>query len=89
MSRLTIEMHRDHQTMQTLLVMKDEGLGRVVIDDIPPMFTQFANPVDLMADLKYRFKAMYFYCASRTPTKAVAMTWEQAMNTSDYLKESV
>lgn len=88
MSRLTIEYHQDHRTMTRVLVLKDDGLGRVVVDQLPE-WGPYVAMHDLLADIKHNLKAMYFYCAPRTTTKAITMTWEQALQTSQFLKETI
>lgn len=88
MSRLTVEYHRDNRTMDSVLVLKDDGLGRVVIDQLPE-WGPYVAMHDLLVDIKFNLKAMYFYCAPRTPTKSIAMTWEQAHATSQFLKETI
>lgn len=88
MSRLTIEYHLDHRTMDHVLVLKDDGLGSMVIDQLHSWNLHVAThklPTAIMDSLK----DVYLYCAPRTPTKSITMTWEQALQTSQFLKETI
>ncbi|WYW00326.1 hypothetical protein Kriimani_00011 [Pseudomonas phage vB_PpuP-Kriimani] len=90
MSTLRIELISDVRNNEVTIALKDQGLGRVNIDKLPDIFsTAYRDPRALLADIKYRMSSVYFYCAPRASHKSITMTWEQALQTSAFLKEII
>ncbi|AIX12972.1 hypothetical protein Maksa_00010 [Pseudomonas phage vB_PpuP-Maksa] len=90
MSNLRIELISDARSFETTIAMKDQGLGVVRIDNLPHIFsTAYRDPRALLADIKHRMSCVYFYCAPRNSTKSITMTWDQALQTSAFLKEII
>lgn len=85
MSSLVLEYHLDHRTCTRTMVLKDRGLGHVVIDQLPE-WGHYYRQDDLAVSHRAMLSAMYFYCAPRTSTKTIYMTWAQALATADFLK---
>lgn len=70
--------------------MKDVGLGAVVLDQVPEHLGHYQSNVG--RDLKIlsdKLACMYFYCAPRTPSKSITMTFDQAWATAEFLKETI
>lgn len=89
MSTLMVEIHRCNMNDTMTVCLKDRGLGRVFIDQLPDIFGSYRDPRALLVDLKHRMASMYFYCAPRDPIKSITMTWDQASQTAQFLKEIV
>lgn len=89
MSTLRIELHRDNLKDTMTVCLKDTGLGWVFIDELPDVFGVYRDTRDLMVDIKHRLSSVYFYCAPRASHKSITMTWDQASQTAQFLKEIV
>ncbi len=85
MSNLRIELFSNIKEDRRIMVLQDHGLGRVVIDQLPDMLGPYVARLDLPSDLRHRLKGVYYYLAPSTTSKSITMTWNQALQTADYL----
>lgn len=87
MSRtLVVQLHTDVARQDGTILMKDQGLGAVVIDQLP---FYGRGHGDTLQAISRDLAPMYFYCAPRTTTKSITMTWDQAVKTAEFLKETI
>lgn len=103
MSTLQIQVEYNFMRDETIIRLRDHGLGSVVIDQLPgnnPLCSEMirgsvgaayrqreANE-KLMDALRTLLSPAYFYCAPRAPHECARMTYNQAVNTANYLRET-
>lgn len=86
MSRtLTTQLHTDARCQECTIIMRDHGLGTIIIDRLP-FYGRGSG--DTLEAISRDLAPMYFYCAPRTTTKSITMTWDQAIQTANFLKET-
>lgn len=85
---LVVELRRNVRTAGALLVLRDRGLGAVVVDQIPYHTMRFNSAEHFLSHARAVLGPMYYYCCPRRPGKEITMTWEQAVATSEFLVET-
>lgn len=85
---LLVELHRDAARQTVELVLRVRGHSAIVIDQIPFHSMTHRSTEDFLMFARKELSTVYEYCSPRTRSKVAHMTWDQAMQTSEFLKET-
>lgn len=89
MSTLQLQLVNDVRTAETYILLKDRGLGTIKLDELPRSILNLHHRGIDWASLEALLSPMYFYCCPRVAHKVISMTFDQAVSTSQFLKEIV
>lgn len=86
---LLLELCRDHANQRVDLILRVRGHSAIVIDQIPFHSMTHRSTEDFLMFARKELSTVYEYCSPRTRGKVAYMTWDQAMQTSEFLKETI
>jgi hypothetical protein len=86
---LIVELHRDQARQTVELILRVRGHSTIVIDKIPFHSMTHRSAEDFLMFARKELSTVYEYCSPRTHGKVAYMTWDQATQTSEFLKGTI